>query len=615
METRAAFSRAWGFLNFKPAAKWLALIAGVLSSLLHVAMLLLFGLFMHLLVHHGMPAAQTGRIGRLQEAVGSWLPWLGPPGNTEHAHLLSLLRLGGLAVAVALAWGTLDFLMRYLAAAAATEAGTRMRRAVYHHAFRLGNLTVRPTGPAEAAGLCARQVEAIQDALIAWLIVTVRVPVLVLLLLLVAFVTHLPLAVIIVIGAVLAWLLGTQLAALFHSSATRTTNQAATHLALLQESLLLLRLVKSYIMELFNQARLERQLAGYARAGQRRAATDALRQSGTHLLLALAGIALLFIAGLIVLDDQLSLTGLVFLGAVLASLVAPLRAWRESRALLARGESAAVVLFGFLDRASDVSQVVGAEVLPAVARGIEFDNVTLREPGTSRPLLRELTLTIPAGARVALVGPNVREHLALVCLVQRFLDPTSGEIRIDEHNLRWVTLESLRKQMGVVLQHNLVFNDTVAANIAGGDKAIKLPQITEAAKLAHAHQFIQKLPKGYDTPIGDMGQALNVGEQFRIALARAVLRNPPVLIVEEPAAFYLDEDTNDLLEDTYARVLPGRTVIFLPHREATLRLANPIFLLHQGRIEAEGDHLTLMKEIALYRHLFYLEFNEFAGKF
>jgi ATP-binding cassette subfamily B protein len=276
-----------------------------------------------------------------------------------------------------------------------------------------------------------------------------------------------------------------------------------------------------------------------------------------------------------------------------------------------RGKEAAVAVFKFLDRPGEVGQVVGAEFLPPLAREIEFDNVTLRDPGSNRVLLEDVSLRIKAGQRVGLVGPDDLEKHALVYLIPRFLDPTSGEIRIDDHNLRWVTLDSLRAQIALVLQHNLVFHDTVANNIGCGDPAYALPQIIEAAKIAHAHHFIQKLPKGYETPIGELGHALSASEQFRIALARAILRDPALLIVEEPDA-PLDEDTKSLLDDTFARVLPGRTAIFLPKRISTIKACDKIFLVHRGRLEGSGDHRGLLAQNPLYRHLHYIQFNEMA---
>jgi ATP-binding cassette subfamily B protein len=152
----------------------------------------------------------------------------------------------------------------------------------------------------------------------------------------------------------------------------------------------------------------------------------------------------------------------------------------------------------------------------------------------------------------------------------------------------------------------------VANNIGCGEPAYSLQRIIDAAKRAHAHQFISKLPQGYETPIGEMGHALKLGEKFRIALARAILRDPSLYIIEEPHT-PLDEDTKSMIDDTFNRVLPGHTVIFLPHRLSTIRRCDRVYLLYQGQIEAEGEHRDLIASNELYRHLQYLEFNEFAG--
>jgi ATP-binding cassette subfamily B protein len=179
--------------------------------------------------------------------------------------------------------------------------------------------------------------------------------------------------------------------------------------------------------------------------------------------------------------------------------------------------------------------------------------------------------------------------------------------------LKWLTLESLRAQIGLVLQSNLVFSDTVANNIGCGDTAYSIPQIIEAAKLAHAHQFIQRLPYGYETPLGELGTSLRPGEQFRVALARAILRDPAMYVIEEPVT-PLDDEIKDLLDDTFDRILPGKTVLFLPHRISTIRTCDRLYLLNRGKIEAVGEHRELITGNDLYKHLHYLEFNEFAEK-
>jgi ATP-binding cassette subfamily B protein len=374
---------------------------------------------------------------------------------------------------------------------------------------------------------------------------------------------------------------------------------------------MLMRLVKVYLMELFNQSRVERQLARYAASQLRRYRGEAFYRALLNFLGLLAAVCLLFVAGLIVLHDQLGVASGIALATALVSLYWPLQSWLENRRLVRRGREAAVTLFKFLDRPGEVGQVVGAEFVAPLGRELEFDSVSLKEPGSGRMLLQDVSLTIKAGERVGVVGPEELEKHALVYLIPRFLDPTAGEIRIDEHNLRWVTLDSLRAQIALVMQHNLVFHDTVANNIGCGDQGYTLPQIIEAAKVAHAHHFIQRLPKGYETPIGEMGHALSLSEQFRIALARAILRDPALMIIEEPES-NMDEDAKALLDDTFTRVLPGRTAIFLPHRISTLKSCDRIFLLHKGKLEATGDHRGLLSQSPLYRHLHYLEFNEMA---
>ena len=228
--------------------------------------------------------------------------------------------------------------------------------------------------------------------------------------------------------------------------------------------------------------------------------------------------------------------------------------------------------------------------------------MTLKEPGTGRNLLENVTFAVPAGSRIALVGSDSVEKRSLVYLIPRFLDPTSGEIRIEDKNIRWVTHESLRAQVALVMQDDLTFTDTVANNIGCGDLQYNLPQIIEAAKLAHAHQFIEKLPYGYETLIGGPGQVLKPGERFRLALARALLRDPSILIIEEPGG-PVDEDTLALLDDTMERAAHGRMIIFLASRLSTLRGVDRVFFLRDGHLEASGSHRDLWQHNEYYRRL------------
>jgi ATP-binding cassette subfamily B protein len=651
-----AFQRARRFLQYNASATWAtwgALITSMSLGLVHVLLLVLLGLFADLVVHQG-------RMIPFDEEAQSWLTQtLGADAaaHTEQAlaegHGVGLLSLAWrahregawyeglfsapaswfaftrgngafltalliLAVLFALLYAMLVLLMQQLASLAVVEAATRLRRAVYHQTYRLGTLAFRALGTSEAIGIFTRHLEAVIEGLYAWLTVVFRGPA--------TFVTLLVFALLVEWGAsggppwltvafllfaLLFWLVEGQLAAYFRRQERRNTLQATEQLALLQESLQILRLAKCYLMELFNQSRVERQLGRYARSLQQRYLQKALFGQTLILIAVIASALLLYGAGWNILTGNLGVAGTITVVAALISMYWPIWTWFEQQRTLRRARSASNAVFQFIDKRGDVGQMVGAEFLAPLANMLEFRGVSLKEPGTGRTLLEHVELEIKAGERIGIVGQDELETHALVYLIPRFLDPREGEILIDGKDLRWVTFESLRVQVALVLQHNLVFNDTVANNIGCGDPAYTLPQIMEAAKTAHAHHFIQKLPHGYETRIGELGHGLNVGEQFRIALARAILRDPALVIIEEPT-ITLDDDTKAMLEDTYTRFLPDRTTIFLPHRMSTIKSCDRVYLLHKGKIEAAGVHRELLNTSDLYRHIQYLEFNVFA---
>jgi ATP-binding cassette subfamily B protein len=539
--------------------------------------------------------------------LAEWCDWTWAYGNNTFLIGLFLIALG-----VAAARLVVLFLSRYLGAAAVIEALTRLRRSVYHHTNRLGTLAFRALGPSEAVSISTRHLEVVHDGLYKWLTVYFREPVKFALLVAFTFAVNFWLAVAFLLFATLVWLIGGQVSAYYRRQGRRAEARSADQLVLIQESLMLMRLIKIYLMEAFNQTRLERQLSSYARAQSLRYRGEAVYRPLFFFLGLLAAMLLLVAAGIVILRGELGVTSCLVLIAAIISMYWPILSFLEARRVVRRSRAAARAVFDFLDRQGGVGQAIEAEFIPALSESLEFDKVSLREPGTGRKLLRNVSLSIQAGEKIAIVGPDEMEKHALVYLLPRFLDPAHGEVKIDGKDLRWVTLDSLRIQIAMVLQPNLVFNDTVANNIGCGDAAYNLQRIVEAAKIAHAHQFISKLPQGYETVIGEQGHALNLGEMFRIGLARAILRDPAILIIEETTT-PLDEDTKGMIDDTFQRVLPGRTVIFLPHRLSTIRSCDRIYLLYEGKIEAVGDHRELLGESELYRHLQYMEFNEFAG--
>jgi ATP-binding cassette subfamily B protein len=310
----------------------------------------------------------------------------------------------------------------------------------------------------------------------------------------------------------------------------------------------------------------------------------------------------LYLAARGVLAGGFTVAGLAVMAVALVSLAAPIAELFDFVAKLRHGREAAAAIYEFLDRKGEAAEAADAEFLPALTTRLEFRGVTIKDPVTAQPLLENITFAVPANVKVAIVGPSAAEKHALVYMIPRFLDPFAGEIRIEDKNIRWVTHESLRAQVALVMLDDLTFTDTVANNIGVGSQEYTLPQIIEAAKLAHAHQFIERLPYGYETLIGPAGVSLTPGERFRIALARALLRDPSILVIEEPVG-PIDEDTLALLDDTIARISAGRTIIFLAQRLSTLRNVNRVFLLKNGHIEASGSHNDLWRDNDQYRRL------------
>jgi ATP-binding cassette subfamily B protein len=545
---------------------------------------------------------------RFASTFASAAGWSWRGADPNRSYMTGLLVL---ALAFVLLRGICMVVMNDAAARASLEVVTRLRRSIYHHTARQGAMTINPGAVDEAGRLFTREVEHVHEALNYSLTHTARYAVFFPLMLLIALVAHFWLTLACLMFATLVWALGGQLTASFRRRARAASRVAANRLELLLESLRHMRLVKSYLMELFNQSRVERQLADYATAQTRRSRGDAVAKPLLTAAAVMAGLALLYLGGWVVLNEGLSVAGLCVLAVSFLSLYYPVRARLAGRRATRRGREAAAAIFEFLDRRGDVATYPDAEFLPGIQRGLEFADVTVREPGTGRLLLDKVSFKVRAGQKVGIVGSDPDEQLALVSLVPRFLDPSEGQVKIDGRDVKWITQDSLRSQIGLVLQNNLVFNDTVSNNIGCGDPSYTLPQIIEAAKLAHAHQFIQRLPYGYETPIGDLGHSLSPGEQFRVALARAILRDPNLYVIEEPGE-HLDDDTKDLVDDTLNRVLPGKTVIYLPHRVSTLRHCDRILLLHEGSLVAAGEHRELMVDNELYRHLYYLEFNPYA---
>jgi subfamily B ATP-binding cassette protein MsbA len=268
-------------------------------------------------------------------------------------------------------------------------------------------------------------------------------------------------------------------------------------------------------------------------------------------------------------------------------------------------------IFTFMDAQDDVREKRHAFHLKGFHQSIRLENVGFcysTDEG-EKEVLHEISIDIPCGEAVALVGPSGAGKSTLVNLIPRFFDVTAGRILIDGHDLRDVTVASLRKQIGQVTQETILFNDTVRHNIAYGQPDISMHRIVDAAKAALAHEFILKLPEGYDTVIGEKGFRLSGGERQRLAIARALLKNAPVLILDE-ATSALDSESESLVQAALANLMTGRTSVVIAHRLSTVRRASRICVLEDGRITAMGSHEELLRISPTYQRLYQLQFMD-----
>jgi subfamily B ATP-binding cassette protein MsbA len=275
----------------------------------------------------------------------------------------------------------------------------------------------------------------------------------------------------------------------------------------------------------------------------------------------------------------------------------------------AMGASASI--FGFLDTKDDVKEKPRATILRGFSQAVQFENVGFSystEEGEHQ-ILHNVNLEVRTGEVLALVGPSGAGKSTLVNLIPRFFDVTSGRILIDGHDLRDLTLGSLRRQVAQVTQETILFNDTVRNNIAYGQPDVKAAVVEQAAHNALAHDFIMRLPQGYDTVIGEKGFRLSGGERQRMAIARAILKNSPILILDE-ATSALDSESESLVQAALANLMQGRTVVVIAHRLGTIRRANRIAVLEDGRITAIGPHEELLTASPTYQRLYQLQFMD-----
>jgi len=298
-----------------------------------------------------------------------------------------------------------------------------------------------------------------------------------------------------------------------------------------------------------------------------------------------------------------------FLAALLL-MYGPIKKLSRVNANLQQTVAASERIFEVLDTHSEVPEPPGAPPLPPFAESIVFRNVTFAyEDVRPRTILRGISLDVRTGEMVAIVGRSGAGKTTLVNLLPRFFDVTDGTILIDGRDIRQVTLASLRSQIGIVTQETVLFDDTIANNIAHGEVRASREEIEAAARTAHAHEFIATLPNGYNTFIGERGQRLSGGQRQRLAIARALLKNAPILILDE-ATSSLDAESERLVQDALATLMLNRTSFVIAHRLSTIRRADAIVVLEKGRVVEVGRHDELLTRSGVYSNLYAMQLLE-----
>jgi subfamily B ATP-binding cassette protein MsbA len=427
---------------------------------------------------------------------------------------------------------------------------------------------------------------------------------------------------VVILGRKLAWVLLLFIPFIIYSAARigrrvrHTTRRGQDKLAdiqnILQETITGNRIVKAFSMESWEIARFRSAAQRLFRANLRSVAAAAISSPLMDVFGAIAIALLLLLGRDKIAHNEFTLGAFGAFIAAVFSLYNPVRKFALFNNNFQQALGASSEIFKFMDTEDEVREKPAAKSLPPFSQSVRFENVGFSYGGNgdgAREILRDINLEVRTGEVLAVVGSSGAGKSTLVHLIPRFFDVSSGRLLVDGRDVRDVTLASLRSQIGVVTQETVLFNDTVRNNIAYGQPAVSQKHVEEAARTALAHDFITEMPAGYDTVIGERGVRLSGGERQRIAIARAVLKNAPILILDE-ATSALDSESESLVQTALQNLMTGRTVFVIAHRLSTVRRADRIVVLENGTITDIGAHDDLMKKLGTYRRLYELQFLE-----
>lgn len=375
--------------------------------------------------------------------------------------------------------------------------------------------------------------------------------------------------------------------------------------SVLEESLAGVRVIKSFGKEARSAQKFEEVNADYSRTMVKVARRKELSSPLSEILGTLGLVVILIIGGSLVMNGEMASSVFIFFVIIFARLIPPVQQVVKGYNNLQKGSASATRIFEVIDADEQIVEKENPTIIEQFEQEIEYRDVSFsyqNDEGQAVPVLQHINLTIPKGKSVALVGPSGAGKTTMADLLPRFYDCSEGEIMIDGTPIKDLQINSLRALTGIVSQNCILFNDSVANNIAFGLPDITLDAIIAAAKVANAHEFIESLPQGYNTPIGDRGITLSGGQRQRLSIARAVLKNPEILILDE-ATSALDTESEHAVQLALEQLLKGRTSIVIAHRLSTIQHADEIVVLEKGKIVECGNHQQLMELGGLYKKL------------
>jgi subfamily B ATP-binding cassette protein MsbA len=486
-----------------------------------------------------------------------------------------------------------------------------IRNEVYRHlhTLSLGYFTSERTG--NLISRITNDVNIINTGISATFLNLVREPLLIVVFLMIAISINWRLTLISLLVLPFALYFISKLGLRLHKESRISQERMADITSVLQETISGVKVVKAFGMEEFENKKFQTQTWRYFKSLLKITRIKNLASPITEFLSVVAGVVIIWYGGMQVLElgTMRASEFLTFLIAIF-QIMPPVKELTSVNNRIQESTSAAKRVFEILDIEPDIKEAPNAIELKEFKDEIVFENVWFSYNGTKNGdfILKGINLKVKKGEILAIVGPSGAGKSTLVDLIPRFYDPTEGRILIDGIDLRMIKIKSLRDKIGIVTQETILFNDTIRNNIAYGLEDCPIDKIIEAAKAANAHDFIMQLPNGYDTVIGERGMKLSGGQRQRISIARALLKNPPILILDE-ATSNLDAESEILVQEAIERLMQNRTVFVIAHRLSTIRNADRIIVIDNGRIVQEGKHEELIHQDGLYKKLYEMQFN------